>query len=258
MVRLLEVVARLRGPDGCPWDRKQTLASLKPYLIEESYEVLDAIDEGDPGHHCEELGDVLLQVVLQSQICSEKGDFAFDDVADGIAEKLIRRHPHVFGDVDVANADEVVRNWEAIKAEERAGEEAPRSIADGIPRQLPSLRRAETVQARAARVGFDWSDIADVVRKVEEELGEVQEALASGNAEHVHDELGDLFFALVNLCRFRQVDAESALESTIRKFTRRFHEVERRIHADGLSLEECTLEQMDAHWDQIKAEEKAD
>ncbi len=253
--RLLSVVERLRGEQGCPWDRKQTLESLKQYLIEECYELIDAIDSGDVTHHQEELGDVLLQVVLQTQIRKEQGDFTFDDVADLLAEKLIRRHPHVFADVVAETPAEVIRNWEKIKAVEK-GADGHKSVVEGIPRHLPSLQRAQRVQSRVARVGFDWDDVSDVICKVEEELAEAREALASGDAEHLKEELGDLLFATVNLSRFREINAEEALDAAVKKFVSRFQEVERRIHASGRSLNDCTLEEMDAEWDNVKAERR--
>jgi len=255
MDRLLDIVARLRGEGGCPWDRKQTLDTLKPYLIEESYEVLDAIDSGDPEHHAEELGDVLLQIVLQARIREEQGQFTFDDVAERIAEKLVRRHPHVFGDVAVSGSDEVLRNWEAIKAEEKG--ESRQSVVDGVPRHLPSLRRAHRIQSRAARVGFDWAEVDDVMAKVEEELGEIREAMAGGDMDKVREEIGDLLFAVVNLSRFQKIHAGDALDETISKFIRRFQHVERAIRDEGRELTDCTLEEMDRHWEAAKEGERA-
>lgn len=257
MTELLAVIARLRGEDGCPWDRKQTLESLKPYLIEECYELLEAIDQGNPAAHCDELGDVLLQVVLQAQIRSEEGAFNFEAVAAHLTKKMIRRHPHVFGDATADTPDEVLRHWAEIKRQERGGlDAAPAATLDGIPQQLPALHRAQRIQERAARVGFDWSRIDDVLNKVEEELSEVCEALASGSAEAVEEELGDLLFATVNLCRFRKINAEEALRSATRKFAGRFYDVERRILASGRRMEDCTLEEMDREWDLVKAEER--
>lgn len=252
--RLLSVVSRLRGEGGCPWDRKQTLDSLKPYLIEECYELIDAIDDGIPEQHMDELGDVLLQIALQSEIRSEQGMFCFDDVANGLADKLIRRHPHVFSDVKADTAAEVVRNWERIKAEERA-EEEPRSLVDGIPRHLPALQRAQKIQSRVARVGFDWDDVRDVVGKVEEELLECREALEDNDHEHLKEELGDLLFATVNLSRFQGINAEEALEAGIKKFAIRFEAVEQRVLASGRALEDCTLEVLDAEWNAVKLAE---
>lgn len=250
--RLIETVARLRGPDGCPWDREQTLDSLKPHLIEESYELIDAIESGDIDHHREELGDVLLQVVLQSQLRSENGEFSFADVASDLEAKLIRRHPHVFGDAEASTASDVISRWEAIKAQEKGAEER-RSILAGMPRHLPSLQKAQRVQAKVSRVGFDWPEILPVLAKIDEELAETREAVDQGDAERVKEEIGDLLFAVVNLCRFQRIDSEEALNDAVEKFTRRFQSVEDRIHATGRTLSECTLEEMDAEWDTVKS-----
>ncbi len=249
--RLLSVVARLRGDGGCPWDREQTLDSLRKYLVEECYELVDAIDGGGIDQHLDELGDVLLQVVLQSEIRKEEKNFCFDDVAHHLSDKLVRRHPHVFGDLKVDRSEEVVRNWVAIKSKEKNNRE-DKSIADGIPRHLPSLQRAYKIQERASRVGFDWDDIEDVIAKVDEELEEVREALASGDAELFKEELGDLLFAAVNLSRFEKVDPNAALDGASSKFVARFSEVERRIIASGRSMSDCTLGELDAEWDAVK------
>ena len=243
----------LRAEGGCPWDREQTLETLKPYLLEESYEVLDAIDSKDRRLLEEELGDLLLQVVFQSQICAEEGSFAFDDVAAHIADKLVRRHPHVFGEVKVGDAKDVVRNWEAIKKDEKG--DATLSALDGVPKHFPALAKADKLQRKAARVGFDWDDVHDVVAKLDEELGEVKEALASGREDRVREELGDLLFAAVNLSRFLGHDAEIALNDTVNKFVRRFHAIEERVHADGRTVPDCTLAELDQIWNEIKAEE---
>jgi tetrapyrrole methylase family protein/MazG family protein len=253
--RLLCVVSRLRGENGCPWDREQTLDSLKPCLIEESYEVLDALDSGDPRRHQDELGDVLLQVALHARIREEEGAFTFDDVANGLADKLIRRHPHVFGDARAATSQDVLRNWEKIKASEK--KQSPASAVEGVPRRLPALQKAQRVQGRAARVGFDWTRIEDVLAKVEEELAEVRKAVADADGEQAADEIGDLLFAVVNLSRFRGVDAEQSLEKAIVKFTRRFEEVARRLQREGREITACSLAEMDAHWEAVKREERA-
>jgi MazG family protein len=252
VARLREVVARLRGEGGCPWDREQTLASLKPHLIEECYELVEAVDSGDAERHIEELGDVLLQVALHAQIRSEEGRFNLDDVAERLAEKLVRRHPHVFGNAVVSGSEQVLRNWEAIKAGEKQGED--RSPFDGLPRHLPSLQKAQRVQSRAARVGFDWSRIEDVFDKVREELDEAADAVARGGPERVGEEVGDLLFAAVNLARFAGVDAEDALRRTTDKFIRRFREIERRARGQGRALKDCSPAEMDALWEAVKAE----
>jgi MazG family protein len=257
--RLLDVVARLRGEGGCPWDREQTLESLRPYLVEECYEVLDALESGDPDAHCEELGDVLLQVVLHARIRQEDGQFDFDAVAGRLADKLIRRHPHVFAEAEAADAAQVVTNWERIKAAEKgdaAGE--PRSLLAGVPRHLPALQKAQRVQARASRVGFDWTDRRDVTAKVHEELAEIEEAAAGGSDEQVTEEVGDLLFAVVNLARHLGVDAELALRGTVAKFMRRFHSIERRLQAEGRTVHESSLAELDLHWEAVKREERGD
>jgi tetrapyrrole methylase family protein/MazG family protein len=252
--RLLKVVAKLRGPNGCPWDREQTLSTLKQYLIEESYEVLDAIDSGDVDKHREELGDVLLQVALHSRIRDEQGRFNFDDVADKLADKLIRRHPHVFGNVVARNSKQVLQNWEVIKTAER--KDGRKSVVEGIPRHLPALQKAQRIQSRVARLGFDWSRTAEVERKVEEEFREIRQAMRSGKKRRIREEMGDLFFALVNLCRFLDLNAEEVLEKANAKFMKRFMEVERRIHAEGKKVSDCALAEMDAHWEAVKKKEK--
>ena len=251
--RLLDVVARLRDDGGCPWDRKQTLQSLKPYLIEEAYELIDAIDSGDAGRHAEELGDVLLQVALQSRIREEEGEFAFEDVAERLADKLIRRHPHVFGDVVVQDTSEVLRNWEAIKAAEKGD---ARSVVEGIPRHLPALQKAQRVQSRVARVGFDWERSDEVLAKVEEEIGEIRRAAQAGVKREIREEIGDLLFSLVNLCRFESMDAEETLQEAVEKFSKRFREVERRVWAEGRTPADCALEELEAHWQAAKKAQK--
>lgn len=251
--RLLRLMRALRSPGGCPWDREQTLQSLKPYLLEECYEAIDALDSGDRARLCDELGDVLLQIVFQAQIAAEEGSFTFDDVATAIADKLVRRHPHVFGEVKVRDADEVVRNWEAIKKTESGT--ARRSVVDGIPRGAPALHRAQQVQKRAARVGFDWDTAHQVVEKVEEEVREVREAMAGGDSRKIKEEIGDLLFAVVNLSRFLGHSAEEALDETIQKFTRRFQGIEEKVHQQGRKITDCTLAELDALWNEIKRSE---
>jgi len=250
------VMRRLRAPGGCPWDREQTLQTLKPCLLEETYELLEAMDGSDMALHVEELGDVLLQVVFQCAIREEEGLFTLDDVAEALTEKLIRRHPHVFGDVAAHSSGEVLRNWEAIKQKEK-GKAPDRSAIDGVPSVLPALLKAQRIQSKAARVGFDWEDATGATEKIEEELGELKEAVSAGDPKKVSEEMGDLLFSVVNYCRFVGVDAESALEGTSKKFSRRFREVERRIREQGRTLKACTLAEMDAVWDAVKAEERA-
>lgn len=252
--RLVEVMRILRGPGGCPWDHKQTLETLKEHLVEESHEVLDAIDSGDRDTLREELGDLLLQVVFQAQIAREEGAFTFDDVATVITEKLIRRHPHVFGDLQVSGADEVLKNWEAIKkAEKKAEGDAPRATLAGIPKSLPALHKAALVQKRVARVGFDWATVDGALEKLNEEVGEVREALASGNDQATGEEIGDVLFAAVNVCRFSGHNPEELLHRTIAKFSRRFSHIETAVHAAGKNLTDCTLEELDRYWDEAKA-----
>jgi tetrapyrrole methylase family protein/MazG family protein len=251
--RLVDVMRILRGPGGCPWDHKQTLLTLKEHLVEESHEVLDAIDSGDRAKLREELGDLLLQVVFQSQLCREEGAFTFDDVATVITEKLIRRHPHVFGDVQVDDADEVLKNWEAIKRAEKG--EAPRATLSGVPKSLPALHKAHLVQKRVARVGFDWDDIQGAIDKLEEELGEVREAIAAADDDAIGEELGDLLFAAVNVCRFSGKNPEELLHTAIAKFTRRFEHVEEAAHTEGKSLADCPLPELERYWQQAKDRE---
>lgn len=251
--RLLEIMSILRGPDGCPWDREQSLETLKQYLLEETYEVLDAIDSGDRVMLEDELGDLLLQIVFQAQLCREEGSFDFDGVASRIGEKLVRRHPHVFGDIEVDGSAEVLKNWEAIKKQEKGDKE--KSATDGIPHSFPALMKAEKLQRKVSRIGFDWDDVQDVVQKVDEELDEVKKALASGDREALQAELGDLLFATVNLTRSLEFNAEDLLNASIRKFIRRFKSVEKRIQQEGKDLHGMTLAEMDVYWDAVKREE---
>ncbi|MCL1920086.1 MAG: nucleoside triphosphate pyrophosphohydrolase [Kiritimatiellaeota bacterium] len=249
--RLVEVMRRLRGPGGCPWDREQTLQTLKPCLLEETYELLDAMDKGDTALHVEELGDVLLQVVFQCAIGEEEGRFTFDTVAAALTDKLVRRHPHVFGEVTADSTGEVLRNWEAIKQGEKSGV-ADRSAIDGVPAALPALLKAQRVQAKASRVGFDWKESSGALGKVHEEIAELSEAVAGGDAARIADETGDVLFAIVNYCRFIHVDAESALSGATQKFAVRFREVERRARERGMEMRNCSLAELDALWDEVK------
>lgn len=253
--QVLDIMRRLRDPKGgCPWDREQTLDNLKAYLIEECYELIDAIDSGDPEKHKEELGDLLLQIVFQVQIRREEGRFDFDDVARVLAGKLIRRHPHVFGTVKVSGSRDVLRKWEAIKAKEKKG--ARRSVVDGVPRHLPALMKAHQVQSRAARVGFDWTALHDVVAKLDEEVAEVKDAIRSGRRADVAEEIGDLLFAVVNLSRFQKLHAEDLLAGTVDKFSRRFQAIERRLLRKGKAMTDCSLAELDTLWNQVKKTER--
>jgi MazG family protein len=250
VLRLREIVARLRAPDGCPWDREQTHASLRAALLEETYELIDAIDHADDSNLREELGDLLLHVVMHAQMASERGAFEFDAVATEICEKLIRRHPHVFGDQSASDSTEVLRQWEQIK---RAEKTERNSLLDGLPRALPALMRAQMAQKKAARVGFDWNDAEGVIEKVEEELAELKSALADGNEAAVAEEAGDLLFSLVNLARKLGLDSEMTLNSATDKFIARFQAIERAAAAEGRRVEDCTPDEMNAYWDAHKA-----
>jgi tetrapyrrole methylase family protein/MazG family protein len=245
-----EIVAHLRAPNGCPWDRKQTHVSLRQHLLEESYEALEAIDSGDFHAMREEFGDLLLQVMLNSQIASEEGEFTANDVIKGIYDKIVRRHPHVFGDVTVDGVDGVLANWERLKEEERDSREgAAGGLLDGVPVTLPALNQAQEYQERAARVGFDWPEIQGVLDKIEEEVGEVQRA---GDPELLAEELGDLFFALVNLSRWKDIDAESALRGANLKFKNRFRFIEQGARDQSRNLSDLSLDEMESLWQQAK------
>jgi MazG family protein len=244
--RLKQIVQRLRSPDGCPWDREQTHESLKPHVIEECYELIDAIDEKDDQGVEEELGDLLLQVVLHAQMASEEGRFDFDSVADVISEKLIRRHPHVFGDTKLATSDAVLKQWDAIKRREKTDRA---SALDGVPRGLPALAKAQKTQSKAARVGFDWADAEGALQKVEEEIKELHQAEIS---EKLAEELGDLLFSVVNFARKSKLDAEDLLQAATRKFSGRFRKMEALAESRGLTFSSLTLPEMDRLWDEVK------
>lgn len=249
--RFVELIAHLRSPQGCPWDRKQTHQSLRTNLLEETYEVLEAIDSDDPSHLREELGDLLLQIVLQSQIAEEGGFFDYGNIVQDIFQKIRNRHPHVFRDVEVNGVGDVMANWEKIKEEERKHkDEEVNGILSSIPKALPALSVAQKYQERAARVGFDWEDIAPVFEKVDEEIEEIKNSGRDGDLE---EELGDLLFAVVNLIRWSGFDAESVLRNTNKKFKRRFQYIEERLSDNGRSLSNATLSEMDALWDEAKA-----
>ena len=251
---LREIVARLRAPGGCPWDREQTHASLRGCLIEEAYETVEAIERGDDAHFCEELGDLLLQVVMHSQMASESGRFTLDDVAAQLAEKLVRRHPHVFGEAEAADTGAVLQRWEEIKRAEKGNTHT--SLLDGVSAALPALLHAEKITKRAARVGFDWESPVQVIGKIREELAETEEALAHGDPGKIEEELGDLLFAAVNLARKIKVEPEVALRRATGKFSARFRALEAALKEQGRKPEECTLAEMDAIWDEIKRREK--
>jgi tetrapyrrole methylase family protein/MazG family protein len=252
--RLVHIMKRLRGPGGCPWDAEQTHESLKRYLIEETYEVVEAIDSNDHTLLREELGDLLLQPVFHSTIAEEQGEFTIGDVIDSICDKLIRRHPHVFGNQEINTAAEQVENWEQIKKAEK-GEER-KSALSGVPPHMPALMKAQKVSEKAARVGFDWEHIDQVMKKVREELGELEETMIEGNIIRMEEELGDLLFATVNLGRFLSLNPEQALNRTIDRFVRRFVFVEESIHSGGGNLRKASLEEMDNLWEEAKKREK--
>jgi MazG family protein len=251
--KLVALMERLLAPDGCPWDREQSLETLKPTLVEETYEVLETMDDPSPdaAAHCEELGDLLLQVVFQAALRAREGKFGIDDVSDAIVTKLVRRHPHVFGNVTVTSSTEVLANWTRIKANEKAG--PPRRVLDGVPRAMPQLLRALRLTEKAARVGFDWPDLASVRAKLAEELGELDGACATGDHAAMHAELGDVLFALVNLARQAGLDPEEALRCTNQRFAARFGYVEDRLREAGRDPHQATLEEMDRLWNEAKA-----
>jgi MazG family protein len=248
LAELVSVMKRLLAPDGCPWDREQTLGTLRSYLLEETYEVLEAIEKGTPKEHCEELGDLLMQIVFQAEIRAAEGNFTIDDVVRGIADKLIRRHPHVFGDAKVENSEQVLDQWSKLKQKEK-----PRRTLDGIPLALPALTRALKLSERAAQVGFDWPDVDGCRAKVAEELGEIDRALAEKDTKALEHEIGDLLFATVSLARKAGVDPEAALRGCMNKFTTRFEFIEDRLKDLGKTPRDSNLEEMDALWNEAKA-----
>ncbi|MDG1815862.1 MAG: nucleoside triphosphate pyrophosphohydrolase [Glaciecola sp.] len=255
---LVKIMQQLRDPqNGCPWDIEQTMQSIIPHTIEETYEVADAIYAGDPDHIKEELGDLLFQVVFYAQLGQEQSWFSFDDVAQGMCEKLIRRHPHVFTDQSGLTSAQVEAQWDAIKQAEKAGLPIPTSILANIPTGMTPLMQAHKIQKSCAKVGFDWSDIPPVVAKVQEELAEVQAAIASGDQAHVQEEIGDLLFAVVNLARHAGVKSEVALQQANRKFTSRFMQVEALVAADQHDMQSLELDSLEAYWQQVKQNESA-
>ena len=259
---LVAVMSRLRAPGGCPWDREQTYASLAPYLLEETYEAFDAIQEaaetGDTANLREELGDVLLQVVFHSTIATEKGDFTIDEVVSGVTNKLVLRHPHVFGDKTLKTAADVLSNWDELKKAERAAtgktEKAKDSILDDVPVHFPALQEAQKLTKKAAKVGFDWERTEQIFDKLHEEIDELKAAIKAGDETEIAAETGDLLFVVVNLARKLNADAETALKKTNRKFRKRFAFIEKQLKAKNKLLEEATLAEMDALWNAAKDE----
>jgi len=255
---LVELIARLRAPGGCPWDREQSHRSLKPMTIEEAYEVLEAIDDGDDQHLASELGDLLLQVVFHAQIATEESRFTVSDVIRAVSEKMVRRHPHVFGEETASTSGEVLRSWEALKRAEQAerGADTSASMLDSVSRRLPAVMEAYQMATKASRVGFDWPDAAAVLDKVEEELAELRAELRGGDTRAASAEVGDLLFAAVNLARLLGEDPESALKAANRKFRRRFRHVEDRLRESGRSPAESSLDEMESLWAEAKQRER--
>lgn len=249
--RLIKIVARLRAPGGCPWDREQTHTSILSCLLDEAYEFFEAVELKDSYKIKEELGDILLQVILHAQIASEESSFTIEDVAQEISDKLIRRHPHVFGETEVSGSQEVIYNWEKIKRQEKANAHR-KYMVDDIPHALPALFRAEKMQQRVAKVGFDWMEMKPVLDKVEEEFAEFRQAVMTGDQEHAHEELGDIMFALVNVARHHKISAEDALRSTTYKFARRFRYIEDKFKELNKDICSATLEEMDRYWQESK------
>lgn len=265
---LVKLMKKLRSSDGCPWDKEQNHESLKPYLVEETYEVIDAIDSGDDDKLKDELGDLLYQILFHSQISEEKGSFTINDVLSLGVEKMTRRHPHVFGNSKADTSDEVLKQWHEIKKGEESHKER-KYVVDGLPKHLPALQKAQKIQKKVARVGFDWSNITDVIAKVEEEFAEFKveinhikndipiEEQMNSNKEAIEEELGDFLFAIVNLSRFLKLETENVLQKAINKFSNRFKLLEDELNSTGKKFEDSTLEEMDSVWDKIKSDERA-
>jgi len=248
--KLIEIISKLRGPDGCPWDRKQDHSSLRPYLLEETYETIEAIDDADDSKLSEELGDLLLQIALHAQIASERRAFDIEDVAGQINQKLIDRHPHVFGSVKAETSEEVLHNWERIK--QKNAENHDYSVLQGVPKTSPALLKAFRVQEKVGRFGFDWKDPKDVLAKIDEEIMEFRQALESEDRDRIEDEFGDLLFSLVNFGRHHKLQAESALNRTTSKFIRRFQYIEEKLRESGRSLDQANLDEMESIWQEAK------
>lgn len=249
---LVALMTRLRGPGGCPWDREQSMEDLRPFIIEEAYEVTHAIDSGDREGLREEVGDMLLQSVFVSEIAREEGSFTIDDAITAIYDKLVRRHPHVFGDVHAEDAEAVLSNWEKLKATERSEKE--QGLLSGVPPSLPALLKASRLTEKAARVGFDWEKTDDIFAKIEEELEELRDAVAAGDQNGIEHELGDLLFTVVNIARRLEVNAEGALQKSNQKFIRRFEYLERRLRETTRSFADSDLQEMDELWEEAKTE----
>jgi MazG family protein len=260
--KLVEIMTTLRGPNGCPWDKQQDFNSLKPMLVEEVYEVLEAIESNDFDGLSEELGDLLLHVVFQAQLGKEASEFDINTVLDKISDKLIRRHPHVFGEETASSPEEVIRNWEAIKAQEKAAKlknrtPEQRSLLEGIPSKLPAIHEAHQISSRAARVGFDWPDIEGIFEKLQEEVRELRDVIAEGNderRERLEDEIGDVLFVIVNIARYLKIDSESALKRANRKFKSRFQYMENELARQGKTVEQVSIDEMEALWQKAKSE----
>lgn len=254
---LVAIMQRLLAPDGCPWDREQTFETLKGFLIEEAYEVLEAIDAGAPAEHCEELGDLLFQIVFQAELRAAEGHFGIEDVVAAVATKMRRRHPHVFGETKVKDSAEVLANWGKIKAAEHEGKGKPRRTLDGVPKDLPALLRAQRIGEKAAAVGFDWPDAKGVRLKIDEELAEIEAAVKSGDPAAVEHEVGDLLLAVSRYAAKLGVAPEDALRSALRRFQDRFEAMEDAVAAEGRELKDCSLDTLDRHWNRIKREAAA-
>lgn len=254
--RIIAIIERLRAPDGCLWDRQQTKEDVGRYLLEEAYEVIDAIDDGTPDALREELGDVLFQILFLAKISEDDGKFTVADMVDDISEKMIRRHPHVFGNTEVRDVEEIRSNWETIKGRENGKEKRTVSALRSVPRSLPPLMAAHKITGRASREGFDWKDTNGVIEKIDEELKELKEAISTGGKDRIENEMGDMFLSLVNLCRFVEVDPETALRSSLNKFTERFSFIEEALRKKGKSPRDVSLEEMDDLWNTAKRAEK--
>jgi MazG family protein len=261
--KLVEIMTTLRGPNGCPWDKQQDFNSLKPMLVEEVYEVLEAIEQNDFEGLSEELGDLLLHVVFHAQLGKEAGQFDVNTVLEKISEKLVRRHPHVFGDETASSPEEVIKNWEAIKAQEKAAKlknrtPEQRSLLEGIPSKLPAIHEAHQISSRAARAGFDWPDVEGIFDKLQEEVRELREVIAEGKdetrRERLEDEIGDMLFVIVNIARYLKIDSESALKRANRKFKARFQYMENELAKQGKTVDQVSLDEMEALWQRAKSE----